>query len=73
MPRYYPIYMQDQFLTDLGIGWSGKIGKSKTAPTLRIQLNISNLFDTMRLYSTGKNQSRYNESRSYRLTASMSF
>lgn len=73
LPRYYPFRMQDQLLTDLGIGWSGKMGKSKTAPQLRVQLNVSNLFDTMRLYSTGKNQSRYNESRSCRLTASMTF
>jgi outer membrane receptor protein involved in Fe transport len=73
MPRHYPVRMQDQFLTDLGIGWSGKIGKSKTAPQLRVQLNVSNLFDTMRLFSTGKNQARYNESRSCRLTATMTF
>lgn len=73
LPRYYPVRMQDQFLTDLGIGWSGKIGKSKSAPNMRIQMNISNLFDTMRLYSTGKNQARYNEARSFRVTASMDF
>ena len=73
LPYYFPLRMQDQFMTDLSFGWSGKMGKSKDAPQLRFQMNIFNIFDTMRLYSTGKNQARYNESRSMRLSATMTF
>lgn len=72
-PYSFPLRLEDQFQTDLFMGWGGKIGKGRTAPRGRFQITLLNAFDTISLISTGSNNARYTESRSVRFSASFSF
>jgi outer membrane receptor protein involved in Fe transport len=72
-PKYYSLRLEEQFITDLSLGWGGKLGKERNAPRARIQLNINNLFNALDLYSTGTNRARYTEERSYRISANFTF
>ena len=72
-PKYYSLRLEEQLITDLSLGWSGRLGKERNSPRARIQLNINNLFNALDLYSTGTNRARYTEERSYRISANFTF
>ena len=72
-PQYYSLRLEEQFLTDLTLGWGGRLGSARDAPRARFQLTINNLFNGLDLYSTGTNRARYTEERSYRVSANFTF
>ena len=72
-PSYFEFKLEDQFSTDAFVGWGGKISKQKGSPSLRIQLNINNVFDDIHLISTGSNNARYTDSRNVTLSSTISF
>ena len=72
-PSYFEFKLEDQFSTDAFVGWGGKISKQKGSPSLRVQLNINNIFDDIHLISTGSNNARYTDSRNVTLSSIISF
>lgn len=72
-PKYYSLRLEEQHITDLTLGWGGRLGNERTAPSARFQLTINNLFNSLDLYSTGTNRARYTEERSYRVSANFTF
>jgi outer membrane receptor protein involved in Fe transport len=72
-PKYYSLYLEDQFQTDVFIKWGGKLAKGRHIPWTTFQLNINNIFDDARLISTGANNARYTEGRTIRLSAGIYF
>ena len=72
-PSHFEFKLEDQFSTDAFVGWGGKISKQKGSPSLRIQLNINNVFDDIHLISTGSNNARYTDSRNVTLSSTISF
>jgi outer membrane receptor protein involved in Fe transport len=72
-PSYFEFELEDQFSTDAFVGWSGKINKKKGAPSLRLQVNLNNVFDDIHLISTGSNNARYTDSRNVTISSTISF
>lgn len=72
-PSYFEFKLEDQFSTDAFVGWSGKISKQKGSPSLRLQVNVNNVFDDVHLISTGSNNARYTDSRSVTVSSTISF
>ena len=72
-PEYYSLRLEDQMITDLSIGWNGRLGPERDAPRARVQLTINNLFNALDLYSTGTNRARYTDETTYRISAGLTF
>ena len=72
-PKYYSLRLEEQHITDLSLGWGGRLGDARDAPRARFQLTINNLFNALDLFSTGTNRARYTDERSYRVSANFTF
>ncbi|MCH2035345.1 MAG: hypothetical protein MK120_00150, partial [Puniceicoccaceae bacterium] len=72
-PEYYSLRLEDQMITDLSLGWNGRLGPDRDAPRARIQLTINNIFNALDLYSTGTNRARYTDETTYRISAGLTF
>jgi outer membrane receptor protein involved in Fe transport len=69
----FALRLQDNLQTDFFVGWGGKLGKGRNDPRARFQLTLLNAFNAIDLISTGANNARFTESRSIRLSASLTF
>jgi outer membrane receptor protein involved in Fe transport len=71
--QFYDIWLDDTFITNVFIGWSGRLfDTSSQAPRYSFQLSADNLFDCRELYASGNNP-RYTDGRRIRLKASIKF
>ena len=70
-PQSHEIWLDYQLETAVFVGWRGKFGSSKQAPVWNFQLTVNNVFDDVRLVSTG--QARYTEGRTVNFKASVKF
>ena len=71
-PRF-ELYLEEQFTTDVFVGWSGPLGKGRGAPRARVQLTARNIFDEINLISTGVENARYTDTRRIDLTGTLTF
>lgn len=68
-PVKYQIWLDEQWETNLFLGWSGQFKKGRGNPKFRCQFNVRNLFDNQQLTRNG----RYLEGRLYIVSARMDF
>ncbi|HAV14315.1 MAG TPA: hypothetical protein DCX06_12600 [Opitutae bacterium] len=70
-PKEHEIWLDYQLETAVFVGWRGKFAEGKKAPVWNIQFTVSNVFDDVRLISTG--QARFTEGRTFNFKAGVKF